>query len=74
MPAPGVRRGFGLPLFNLEDLYVGANAIDAALIAMGQAPSTIYGGNVLIGPGLGLIDREGALIADAARAPPSAPW
>ena len=59
---------FGLPLFNLEDLYIGANAIDAALVAMGQAPSTIYGGNVLIGPGLGLIDGEGALNEDATRA------
>jgi hypothetical protein len=60
--------GFGLPIFNLEDLYVGSNAIDAALIAMGQAPSTIYGGNVLIGPGLGLIDRDGRFMPDAARA------
>jgi hypothetical protein len=59
---------FGLPLFNLEDLYVGSNAFDAALVAMGQAPSTIYGGNVLIGPGLGLIDEHGALMPDAARA------
>jgi hypothetical protein len=60
--------GFGLPLYNLEDLYIGANAFDAALVAMGQAPSTIYGGNVLIGPGLGLIDGSGKLDADATRA------
>jgi hypothetical protein len=60
--------GFGLPIFNLEDLYVGSNAFDAALMAMGQAPSTIYGGNVLIGPGLGLIDQDGRFIPDAARA------
>ena len=61
-------RDLGLPLYGLEDLYAGTNALDAALIAMGQAPSTIYGGNVLIGPGLGLIDRSGALIPEAARA------
>ena len=57
----------GLPLFNLEDLYIGANALDAALVAMGQAPATIYGGNVLIGPGLGLIDGAGTLDRDATR-------
>ncbi|MCZ8036510.1 MAG: hypothetical protein O9288_17425 [Novosphingobium sp.] len=60
--------GFGLPLFNLEDLYADTNAIDRALVAMGQAPSTIYGGNVLIGPGLGLIDRQGDLLPEVARA------
>lgn len=60
--------GFGIPLYNLEDLYCGANVIDAALMAMGQAGATIYGGNVLIGPGLGMLDAHGDLIADAARA------
>jgi hypothetical protein len=59
---------FGLPLHNLEDLYTSTNAIDCAMVAMGQAPSTIYGGNVLIGPGLGLIDRSGDLIPDVTRA------
>jgi hypothetical protein len=59
--------GFGLPLYNLEDLYIGSNAVDAALTAMGQAPSTIYGGNVLIGPGLGLLRDNGELDADATR-------
>lgn len=58
----------GLPLFNLEDLYTNTNAIDCALVAMGQAPSTIYGGNVLIGPGLGLIDRQGDLMPEVTRA------
>lgn len=58
----------GIPLFNLEDLYCGANTIDSALIAMGQAGATIYGGNVLIGPGLGLIDENGDLRPDATRA------
>ncbi|WP_375573117.1 hypothetical protein ABWH92_06185 [Ahrensia marina] len=58
----------GLPLFNLEDMYCGANTIDAALMAMGQAGATIYGGNVLIGPGLGLIDEHGDLRPDATRA------
>ena len=58
----------GIPLFNLEDMYCGANTIDSALIAMGQAGATIYGGNVLIGPGLGLIDQNGDLRPDATRA------
>lgn len=61
-------RDLGLPLYGLEDLYAGTNAIDCAVMAMGQAPATIYGGNVLIGPGLGLIDRSGDLIPDVARA------
>ena len=60
--------GYGIPLFNLEDMYVGANTIDTALVAMGQAGATIYGGNVLIGPGLGLIDAHGDLDGDATRA------
>jgi len=59
---------FGIPLFNLEDLYAETNAIDVAITAMGLAPSTIYAGNVLIGPGLGLIDEDGALVPNATRA------
>ena len=59
--------GLGLPLYNLEDLYIGSNAFDAALTAMGQSPSTIYGGNVLIGPGLGLLRDDGELDRDATR-------
>lgn len=58
----------GIPLFNLEDMYCGANTIDAALVAMGQSGATIYGGNVLIGPGLGMIDESGDLLPDATRA------
>jgi hypothetical protein len=58
----------GLPLYNLEDLVAGTNAIDAACMAMGQAGTTIYGGNVLIGPGLGMIDGDGRLREDATRA------
>jgi hypothetical protein len=58
----------GIPLFNLEDMYYGTNTIDSALIAMGQAPATIYGGNVLIGPGLGLTDEDGRLDETATRA------
>jgi hypothetical protein len=49
-------------------MYCGANTIDAALVAMGQAGATIYGGNVLIGPGLGLVDEDGDLRPDATRA------
>jgi len=37
-------------------------------MAMGQAGTTIYGGNVLIGPGLGMIDGDGRLREDATRA------
>jgi hypothetical protein len=58
----------GLPLYGLEDLYSNTNAMDAVLVAMGQAPATIYGGNVLIGPGLGMTDTSGQLIPEVARA------
>ena len=58
----------GLPLYGLEDLYANTNAMDAVLVAMGQSPATIYSGNVLIGPGLGMTDRQGQLIPEVARA------
>ena len=58
---------FGIPLFTLEDLYANTNAIDIAIGEMGLAPATIYSGNMFLGPGLGLLDRQGELIEDYAR-------
>lgn len=58
--------GFGIPLFTLEDLYADTNPIMLATAAMGVEPATIYAGNVLLNPGLGLLDRDGQLIRDKA--------
>jgi hypothetical protein len=58
---------FGIPLFTLEDLYANTNAIDLAISAMGVSPATIYSGNMFLGPGLGLLNRQGELIEDYAR-------
>ena len=58
--------GFGIPLFTLEDLYADSNPILLATAAMGVEPATIYAGNMLLNPGLGLLDRDGELIAERA--------
>ncbi len=58
--------GFGIPLFTLEDLYADTNPILLATAAMGVEPATIYAGNMLLNPGLGLLDRHGALITERA--------
>jgi hypothetical protein len=49
-------------VFTLEDLYANTNPICLATEAMGVSPSTIYGGNMLLNPGLGLLDEDGQLI------------
>ncbi len=58
--------GFGIPLFTLEDLYADTNPICLATQAMGIEPATIYAGNMLLNPGLGLLDDEGGLILERA--------
>ena len=57
---------FGIPLFTLEDLYANTNPILLATEAMGVEPATIYAGSMLLNPGLGLLDRDGALIDERA--------
>ena len=57
---------FGIPLFTLEDLYADTNPILLATAAMGVEPATIYAGNMLLNPGLGLLDRDGELIGERA--------
>lgn len=59
--------GFGIPLFSLEDLYANTNPIMLATEAMGVEPATIYAGNILLNPGLGLLDRDGQLIKERAQ-------
>jgi hypothetical protein len=58
---------YGIPLFSLEDLFVGTNAICLATEAMGIAPATIYSGNIIVAPSLGLTDDDGKLDEDATR-------
>ena len=58
----------GIPIFNNEDKGVGANLLIAGLAALGwQAPSA-EDGNVFVTTGRGLVDDEGRLISDRARA------
>lgn len=59
--------GPGIPIFTLEDLYANTNPIALATEAMGVSPATIYGGNMLLNPGLGLLDDDGQLLPDRAR-------
>lgn len=59
--------GPGIPVFTLEDLYANTNPIALATEAMGVSPATIYGGNMLLNPGLGLLDQDGQLIEERAR-------
>lgn len=58
---------FGIPIFGLEDLNANTNAISLATEAMGVSPSTIYSGNMFLGPGLGTLDSKGELNAEYAR-------
>ena len=58
--------GKGVPIFTLEDLYVGTNPIAQGLSAMGVQPPPIYAGNIMITPGAGLLDDKGDLIAERA--------
>ena len=58
--------GFGIPIFNLEDLWANTNPIVLAQEAMGVEPATIYSGKVFMGPGLGTLDQEGNLIEENA--------
>lgn len=60
-------RVFGIPLFTLEDAYVELNPITRAIETMGVIPPSIYAGNILLSPGLGLLDEEGELSEPRAR-------
>lgn len=57
---------FGIPIFNLEDLWANTNPIVLAQEHMGVEPATIYSGKMFLGPGLGTLDQEGNLIEEYA--------
>jgi hypothetical protein len=60
-------RDFGVPIFTLEDAYVDLNPICRALEVMGVQPPSIYAGNIMMSPGLGLLDPSGELSEMRAR-------
>ena len=57
---------FGIPIFNLEDLWANTNPIVTAQEHMGVEPATIYSGKMFLGPGMGTLDAEGNLIEEYA--------
>lgn len=57
---------FGIPIFTLEDLWANTNPVVTAQVEMGVEPTTMYGGNMFLGPGLGTLDQEGNLIDEYA--------
>lgn len=59
--------GFGIPIFTIEDMYAGTALIQTGLARMGVVPMISYDANLLITPGLGTIDEDGALIEDRMR-------
>ncbi|MFQ6671706.1 MAG: hypothetical protein ACE5KY_00250, partial [Candidatus Tectimicrobiota bacterium] len=58
---------FGIPIFTLEDLFANTNPIVSAQEEMGVFPSTIYSGNMFLGPGLGTLDENAELNEEYAR-------
>lgn len=58
---------FGIPIFNMEDMFANTNPMIVALDEMGVGiGATIYSGNMFLTPGLGTLDEEGDLIKENA--------
>ncbi len=58
---------FGIPIFNMEDMFANTNPMIVALDEMGVGlGATIYSGNMFLTPGLGTLDEEGDLISENA--------
>ncbi len=59
---------FGIPIFNMEDMFANTNPMIIALDEMGVGTgATIYSGNMFLTPGLGTLDEEGELIKEYAK-------
>ncbi len=56
----------GVPIFTLEDLYAQTNPISRAVTAMGIQPPPIYAGMMMLTPGVGMLDSQGALVTERA--------
>ncbi|MFW9778209.1 MAG: hypothetical protein ACFFE8_05080 [Candidatus Heimdallarchaeota archaeon] len=58
---------WGIPLFNMEDMFANTNPIMVALDEMGVGlGATIYSGNMFLTPGLGTLDEEGDFVKEKA--------
>ncbi|MFX0174135.1 MAG: hypothetical protein ACFE9L_19820 [Candidatus Hodarchaeota archaeon] len=58
---------FGIPIFNMDDLFANTNPMVIALDEMGVGlGATIYSANMFLTPGLGTLDEEGELIKERA--------
>lgn len=58
---------FGIPIFNMDDMFANTNAMIVALDVMGVGlGATIYSGNIFLTPGLGTLDEDGELIKENA--------
>jgi hypothetical protein len=60
-------RGFGIPIFSVEDMYAGTNLIQFGLVQMGLAPTITFDGNIWISNGLGNVDVDGCLLEEPTR-------
>jgi hypothetical protein len=59
--------GFGIPIFNMEDMFANTNPMIVALDEIGVGlGATIYSANMFLTPGLGTLDEEGDLIKENA--------
>lgn len=58
----------GIPIFSTEDKAAGMNLISAGVGALGLLPPSPDEGNVVLTLGRGLLDEDGALIEERARA------
>jgi hypothetical protein len=58
---------FGIPIFNMEDMFANTNPIMSALDEMGIYPATIYSGNIIMAPGLGNLDGDAELLEEPTR-------
>lgn len=61
-------RGYGYPVFSIEDMYAGSHVLQEAMSKMGIIPTIAYDANILVSPGLGTTDDNGDLIEDRTRA------
>lgn len=62
-----LEKGWGLPLFPIEDMYAGCNILQTGMKAMGIVPTLAYDGNIFITPGLGTVDEYGNLLEKPTR-------
>lgn len=56
------RGRMGIPIFNNEDRVAGSQLLNLCMAKMGVLPGQAEDGNVIVNPGLGTIDEDGAVI------------